>query len=305
MGSATRHTLIETVDSIEVAGHSRTFLSIVPNELPVGSPIVIVFHGSNQSGEGVRKFAGGAFDDLAAREHLVVVYPDAYKRLWNDARISSDFPARRDGYDDVAFFKGLVAYFATSVGIDTRRVYVVGYSNGAQLVIRLIHEAGEMLAGAALISATQPAPENFVDGRTRVPVPILLIHGTRDRLVPYEGGMASLWGFRPRGLGLSHIETGKYFARRNGISSQPSTGILDLPSKGRTSIEVRNWSEPEKYPVRAYTINGGGHVIPNPVKSAPVIFGRTARSLDSARAIWAFFSENTMTNRSRSSETES
>jgi polyhydroxybutyrate depolymerase len=281
--------LTETVDSIHVDGRSRSFISVAPAGLPTGSPMVIVFHGSNQSGKTVREFAGGVFDDLAAREHLVVVYPDAYKGLWNDARISSDFPARREGYDDVAFFRTLVDHFVKTAGVDARSVYVVGYSNGAQLVNRLIHEVGDMLAGAALISATQPAPENFVDRKHPVALPVLLIHGTRDRLVPYEGGMASLWGFRPRGLGLSHLATAQYFAARNGISSTATTEVMEDPA-GRTSIEVRNWTEPGKPPVRAYTIKGGGHVIPNPVRSAPFIYGRTAKSLDSARAMWDFFS---------------
>jgi polyhydroxybutyrate depolymerase len=291
MASATLDSLTETIDSIEVDGRPRSFISVVPVKLPMGSPMVIVFHGSNQSGKVVRSFAGGVFDDLAAREHLVVVYPDAYKRLWNDARISSDFPARREGYDDVAFFRALVKHFVTTAGVDAQRIYAVGYSNGAQLVNRLIHEVGKMLAGAALISATQPAPENFVDGKHPVALPVLLIHGTRDRLVPYEGGMASLWGFRPRGLGLSHLATAEYFAARNGISSASTMEVFEDPTD-RTSIEVRNWREPGKPPVRAYTIKGGGHVIPNPVKAAPFIYGRTTKSLDSARAIWDFFSGN-------------
>jgi polyhydroxybutyrate depolymerase len=289
MASAKLDSLTETADSIEVDGRPRSFISVAPVQLPAGSPMMIVFHGSNQSGEIVRNFAGGVFDELASREDLVVVYPNAYKRLWNDARISSDFPARREGYDDVAFFRALVTHFVATSGVDARRIYVVGYSNGAQMVNRLIHEVGDMLAGAALISATQPAPENFVGGKRPVPLPVLLIHGTKDRLVPYEGGMASLWGLRPRGLGLSHLKTAEYFAARNGISSTPTMEVFGDPTD-RTSIEVRNWAEQGKPPVRAYTIKGGGHVIPNPVKAAPFIYGRTAKSLDSARAIWDFLS---------------
>jgi polyhydroxybutyrate depolymerase len=291
MASANVDSTTETADSIEVDGRPRSFISVIPVKLPPASPMMIVFHGSNQSGKVVRNFAGGVFDELASREHLVVVYPDAYKRLWNDARISSDFPARREGYDDVAFFRALVAHFVATAAVDARRIYVVGYSNGAQMINRLVHDVGNMLAGAALISATQPAPENFVDGKRPVALPVLLIHGTRDRLVPYEGGMASLWGFRPRGLGLSHLATAEYFAARNGISSTPTIEVSGDPTD-RTSIEVRNWSEPGKPPVRAYTIKGGGHVIPNPVKAAPFIYGRTEKSLDSARAIWEFFSSS-------------
>jgi polyhydroxybutyrate depolymerase len=67
------------------------------------------------------------------------------------------------------------------------------------------------LSGAAIIAATQPVPDNFdLSADPATPLPVLLIHGTKDPLVPYDGGMASLWGFRPRGLGRSAPETAEY-----------------------------------------------------------------------------------------------
>ncbi|NYE95128.1 polyhydroxybutyrate depolymerase [Psychromicrobium silvestre] len=284
--------LITTEASLTVDGHERTFTSVAPADLPAGSALLVLFHGSYQSGEVLRKFAAGTFDELAAREKLVVVYPDAYKKLWNDARIESNYPARLEGYDDVAFFRALVDHFARTSGIDKSRVYAAGYSNGAQFVNRLIHEANDALAGAALIAATQPVPENFPAGLPSAELPVVLIHGTGDRLVPYQGGMASFWGFRPRGLGLSHLETAEYLAARNGISTAPTEKKLPASRPEKTSVTVRDWNSQGKSPVRSYTIEGGGHVIPNPVKSAAGIYGRTNKDLDSARAIWDFFSES-------------
>jgi len=64
----------------------------------------------------------------------------------------------------------------------------------------LLHEIPQRLAGAAVISATQPVPENYPRyADPAVPVPVVLFHGTRDRLVPYQGGMASLRGLFSRG----------------------------------------------------------------------------------------------------------
>jgi poly(3-hydroxybutyrate) depolymerase len=68
------------------------------------------------------------------------------------------------------------------------------------MVIRLIHEWPYPFAGAVIISATQPDAANFLaaskDSR-ETSLPILLIHGTSDPIVPYKGGVASLWGFNP------------------------------------------------------------------------------------------------------------
>lgn len=48
-----------------------------------------------------------------------------------------------------------------------------------------------------MIAATQPAAANFAPAEPRDrPLPIMLVHGTKDPLVPYAGGMASMWGFR-------------------------------------------------------------------------------------------------------------
>jgi polyhydroxybutyrate depolymerase len=290
--------------SLVVGGHERTFVAVVPEQLAEHPALMLVFHGSNQSGETVRRFAGGTFDELAEREHLVVVYPDAYKRLWNDARVSSGvFPARRDGYDDVAFFHSLVAHFVEVANVDPDRVYAVGYSNGAQLVNRIIHEGGGGLAGAALIAATQPGAQNLLPTLTPSPIPLVLIQGTRDPIVPYDGGMASLFGFRPRGVGLSHLATAEYFATANGITTAPAVTVLPARRSPKNPVTMREWSEVGKATVRAYSVEGGGHVIPNPVKPAFPLMGATTKDLDSARAVWSFFEEQYQARLGRRSQT--
>jgi polyhydroxybutyrate depolymerase len=234
-----------------------------------GSPAILFFHGSNQTAKSARLFTGNTFDDLA-RRGAVVAYLDGHKRNWNDARISSNFAARRDGFDDVAFATAAIGFLARSYGIDTSRVYAVGFSAGGAMVIRLAHEIPTRLAGAAIISETQPVPENFM--LTEAPpsaLPVVLIHGTGDPLVPYEGGMASLWGFQPRGLGLSARQTAAYYAERNGITQGPeSRQFAGAAESGKTWVERTDYRQDGHEPVTLYTVHGGGHVIPGP-KRAP------------------------------------
>lgn len=112
-------------------------------------------------------------------------------------------PARADGVDDVDFLLAVVDEVDREYG--PLPVYVVGYSNGRQMAIRLVHERPDRLAGAVLIGATQPTADIFaVERDQHASLPVVLIHGTRDPMVPYNGGMASLFGFRPRGTGLPH-----------------------------------------------------------------------------------------------------
>ncbi|MCU1469430.1 MAG: hypothetical protein JWQ39_579 [Glaciihabitans sp.] len=280
---------VETrVASIEVAGRSRSYIQVRRVGLRAGAPLLLVFHGSNQSAEKLRAFSGHVFDELAAREGVIVVYPDGHRGHWNDARIRSDFAARVEGYDDVAFARALIDLYVDSEAADAERVYAAGYSNGGQLVIRLLQEIPDRLAGAGLISATMPAPENLLPAVSVAPVPVLLIHGTKDPLVPYRGGMASLWGFRPRGLGISLVATAQAFAARNGITAAPTARDLPSTAPTRTSARVIEFAQANTPSVRAITIVGGGHTIPNPTAAAPRIMGRTHRGFDTARELWAF-----------------
>jgi polyhydroxybutyrate depolymerase len=276
--------------SVQAAGRTRTMTVVSPSSLATAAPVVLVFHGSGQSGQAVRRFAGNSLDVFAHRDGAVVAYLDGYKKNWNEARLSSKFPARKEKVDDVAFTLATIDHLAGHYGADASRVYVIGFSSGGAMVLRLLHEIPERLSGAAVISATQPVPENYPRyTNPAVPVPVVLFHGTRDRLVPYEGGMASLWGLFPRGLGQSAPQTAAYYAARNGITAEPATQRLDsAPMADATEIERTDYRQAGHAPVTQYTIHGGGHVIPGPGK-APRMMGRTTQRLIAADAIEEFF----------------
>ncbi|HEY3712472.1 MAG TPA: hypothetical protein VGL64_24050 [Amycolatopsis sp.] len=98
----------------------------------------------SRSATGIRSFTGNTFDRIGAQSGAVVAYLDGHKKHWNDVRI------------------------------DSAQVHAVGFSNGGQMVIRLIHE----VPSAAILSATQSVPENFApDAPQQQPLPVLLVHG--------------------------------------------------------------------------------------------------------------------------------
>src|SRR5208282_5264353 len=117
------------------------------------------------------------------------------------------FAARTENVDDVAFAEAMISELQASHQARSPKVYAAGFSNGGQMVIRLIHQVPGLLAGAAIISAAQPTPENFLlPDAPPVPLPVVLIHGTGDPLVAYEGGPTSWWVrrfFRVGGVSLS------------------------------------------------------------------------------------------------------
>jgi polyhydroxybutyrate depolymerase len=270
---------------ITVDGRPRTFWTATAAEAK-GAPaspsaVLLVLHGSSQTGLEVRKFSGQSFDTLAAGGRVAVVYPDGLKKAWNHAT--------QDAHtvDDVAFMTALADHFHALYG--PVPVIAAGYSNGGQMVIRLIHEIPDRLDGAAIVSATLPRPGGLAFADKSLPLPVLLIHGTRDLVVPYRGE-GRLWGRWARNPGPSAPETAQYFADRNGITDAPvETELPHRPESGRTSVRARRYAQTGHFPVTLYTVVGGGHVVPNRRKRAIFVLGRTTQDLSAVEAVADFF----------------
>ena len=277
-----------TRESVRVGGTTRTLTVVSPQDGTRPLPVVLLFHGSNQSAEKLRAFSGRTFDRMASQRGAVVAYLDGHKSNWNDARVSNTFAARRDGMDDVAFAFAVVGLLSERYGGDATRVHAIGFSMGGHMVIRLAHEAPERLSGIALLSSTQPVPDNFAPSESRSrPLPTVIFHGTKDRLVPYDGGMASLWGLRPRGLGMSAQDTAAYYAARNQITAPPVTHRVTEPDRRGIWAERTDYRQDGAPPVALFTVHGGGHTVPGP-KRAPRIMGPTATAPVAADVIADF-----------------
>src|SRR5690242_21949446 len=114
---------------------------------------------------------------VADEHHFLVVYPDGYHEQWGDGR--GQTPAERDGVDDVAFIATLIETLHTQLTIDARRIYATGISNGGFFSLRLGCLLATKIAAIAPVAATLPAILIAVPPAER-PVPLLMIHGTRD-----------------------------------------------------------------------------------------------------------------------------
>ncbi|GIM95375.1 alpha/beta hydrolase family esterase [Paractinoplanes toevensis] len=274
-------------DSIEVGGRTRSFTVVGPADGEAGRDLILIFHGSRQTAAKHRAFTGGMFDALGG----VVAYLDGYRGNWNDARRASAFPARRDDIDDVGFTRAVIDQLVRTHRIDPARVFVIGYSNGGQMAMRLAHEVPELIAGATMIAATMPAPDNFLlAGAPPAPMPMLLIHGTKDPIISYQGGELAWWArsvFKIGGRSLSAPETAAYFAARNDITAAPATTKLPGGANG-TSVELTEYRQEGRPPVALYTVHGGGHTIPGP-RRTPAVMGRTNQDVNTADLIRDFF----------------
>lgn len=244
--------------------------------------LCVFFHGSRQSGTVARKFTNFTFDALSTRG-CVVCYVDGVDKHFNDARIGLDESTRKLGVDDVAFFTLLLQHLRTTY--DISRVFIVGYSNGGQMVMRLMHEVPQLLDGAATIAANFPTPDNTVPSvlaHTPHPVPYLAMAGTSDPFSPYDGGDSGISTSVRRGHGFSAHDSAAYFARRNHLKDAPTR------THYATDVVVDRWEG--EAPVELWTLIGVGHLVPSG-RDYPPFLGPTTEQLIAAEVIGDFFEQ--------------
>lgn len=275
--------------SIEAGGLTRTYQAYVPKELPKGAPLVLVLHGSGESSRDIRIETGYAFERLADKQGFAVAYPDAIEGEWNTCNAAGDGEASRRDVDDVGFLSALADKLADDAGIDTDKVFATGVSDGGEMVIRLALEAPQRYRAVAPVAANLEAPDNFkckppAQGATSM----LLVHGTADRLEPFEGGEGSLlFGFFRSGNLMSTRETGQYFASLAGSIGSPS--VIRGKTADGFSTDRLTWPAGPTAQVEMVAIVGAGHVFPQPYYRARRILGASPKDPDAAELIWSFF----------------
>ena len=95
----------------------------------------------------------------------------------------------------MGFLSALIDRFAKIYSIDKKRVYLTGISNGGLMSFRLACEIPEKIAAVAVVTACMP--EDLVPTcSTARAVPVLIIDGNDDPLMPWEGGSVGFFGYR-------------------------------------------------------------------------------------------------------------
>jgi polyhydroxybutyrate depolymerase len=129
--------------------------------------------------------------------------------------------------------------------------------------------------------------------------PILIMNGTGDPSVPYEGvEVPDSQGGDPIRITISVQETVATFVRRNGCSftGVSTTYAESGRSPGTHVVKFEPHDCDANAPVLFYLINGGGHTWPGVEDVMPAdSFGPTNMDMHASEVIWDFFSQNQLT----------
>jgi polyhydroxybutyrate depolymerase len=255
-------------------------------------PLLIVLHGAGGTGQGMVSLTFGGFNTLADNKKVIVVYPDGIANQWNDGREGNFTVVNREEIDDVGFISALIDHLSQKHKIDSNRIYVTGISNGAMMSYRLACELSNKIAAVAPICGAMPLDSVSQCSPAR-PISVLVISGTEDRLVPWDGG--SVIG--GRGQILSVPDSVKYWVTHNQCSATPViTMEADTDPQDGTRVRKEVYGQgKDGTEVILYAIEGGGHTWPGGLQYLPeAVIGRTSRDIDANTVIWDFLKKHSL-----------
>ena len=273
---------------ITVGGRERGYRLHLPPMVDRAKPrpLVLVFHGGGGDPDSAERLT--RFSELADREGFIAAYPAGVAKNWNDGRENPYSGAFRDRVDDVAFVSALLDALAGELKLDPARIYATGISNGAIFVNYLAVGLSSRIAAIAPVAGSIAVPfdARFAPAQ---PVSVLMINGTEDPLVPYQGGGVAR-GRRGQVIGVEQAV--QKWAVANGCSGVPrSSALTDVdPADGCRGISL-TWTDcRDGAAVVLYRLEGSGHAWPGGAQYLPdFIIGKVCRDVDATAAIWQFF----------------
>ncbi len=266
--------------------NDRSYVAVAP---PTAAPwpVVLMLHGAGGTAEWTLEETYLA-DEV--RRGFLLLLPEATRpypqsppsflsnpQVWNDGLQDGQPP--RPVLDDVAFLDTVLNDATNRFPIDPHRVFLMGFSNGAAMTFRYASERSDRLRAIAPI-----AGYCTIDPTPTRPLPTVYLVGTRDPLVPINGGpIVTPWG-RTSVLRPSVPETLQKWARAIGCSSSP------LKLGGVPGVTFYEYPGATRF--FAYFLEGHGHHWPGGRGSLPErIAGPSNDQFDAFELIWSFFEE--------------
>lgn len=267
------------------------------------APAVFFLHGGGSSMRRAMPPAptGSAeWPAIAEAEGFILIVPNGWdpngggafgdRQSWNDCR-----PGIQSGVstvDDAGFIAHLMDWSVDALGVDPRRRYLSGASNGGLMAYRMAIEHPQRVAAASAFIANLSAETECVAAATAAPMPMQIVVGTADGLMPYAGGEIGLSGT----LAISAEATRDVWLERNRLSGPPQRATLpDLDGSDGSTVERELWAAPDgSTAVEFIRLVGAGHAMPSRVRRLPpsaiALVGVPNADIEGTVEAWRFLS---------------
>src|ERR1035438_1185165 len=185
--------------------------------------------------------------------------------------------------DDIAFFNQMLDHLGTKFSVDASRIYAAGLSEGGFMSLRLGCALGDRIAAIAAVGAAMPKTMICLPSR---PVPLVMINGTSDPVVPYGGGTEHNMSLAT----VSVEDSAKAWGRIDRCEEKPEKSKLAAREKGgmETKVDTYNGCQHNSQ-VILYSVKGAGNTWPGGEQfEVEKTIGKTSQDLNANEVIWSF-----------------
>lgn len=277
--------------TLRISDENREYVVHIPKGYTASKThaVLLAFHGGFGNAEQFEDSSG--LSKIADERGFIVIYGQGLSfgplqaPVWNAGACCGQAQESQRDIDDVSYVRAVVTDVQKRYSVDKTRIYSAGMSNGGMLTQRLSCEAADILAGAASVAGTIA----ISDCNPVRPIPMLIIHGTEDKNVPYEGGRGSEAFNRAAYISIEQ-EFYDWGQRNHCNTDNPVTTQIAPRSRDGKSVEKKTYTGCVA-PVELYTILGGGHEWPGGQKPADNRLEQTqpTQVLDASEVIVNFF----------------
>jgi poly(3-hydroxybutyrate) depolymerase len=185
--------------------------------------------------------------------------------------------------DDVEFLNQMLDQVAAKFSVDASRVYATGLSEGGFMAMRVGCAMADRIAAIAPVAAAMPKTMICLPSR---PVPVVMINGTSDPVVPHGGGTE-------HNLQLPVIsvdDSAKAWAKIDRCSEKPAQIKLPAHEKGGMETKVETYDGcQQNAQVVSYSVKGAGNTWPGGEQyQVEKQIGKTSQDLNANETIWNF-----------------
>jgi polyhydroxybutyrate depolymerase len=216
-------------------------------------------------------------------ERFIAVYPQGSGVLstklltWNATTCCGY--AMQHRIDEVAFVRAVLDDLEANFQVDRARVYATGISNGGMMAYLSACALADRFAAIAVVAGELTT----ADCRPTRPVSVIVIHGTADQNLPYDGGVGA------KALARHAVRSVRFavdFWRLH-------DGCRDAAVSERAGTVMRERYAPcaSGSEVELITVEGGGHSWPGGARLARFLDEPSA-ALDASDVIWTFFARH-------------
>jgi polyhydroxybutyrate depolymerase len=196
-------------------GREQRIDLVLPSSFDSRKPVPLVIGLHPSGGRGATFDEDTGLRAAATAKGFAVMFPDGAIQLpgadgtpghyWNipGVPLVSGESVPTGTRDDVRFIADAIDHVVKNSCVDTRRVYVTGFSGGARmssmLGCRLADRITAVAPVAGLRAGRAAGPEfaepDAADCQPVRPIPVLAVHGTDDQTNPFPGGGGIRWGY--------------------------------------------------------------------------------------------------------------